>query len=237
LTDRGAYDAWHAKLPVDAEVDTPWHLLLREHIDPSRDLRGKRVLEVGCGRGGFAVWLAQQSSGPPDLVATDLSKTAIQKARHFALQRGQESIAWQVGSVQQLPHRDKSFDTVICAETIEHVPDPARAMRELARTLKRGGRLFLTTPNYLGPMGLFRAYRRVVRRPFAEEGQPINRVTLLPRTRMWIRRSGLSITKTDTIGHYLPFPGRPPINIRFPAVIERALWWLGLHSLFVAEKL
>src|SRR5262249_27760351 len=82
-------------------------------------------------------------------------------------------------------------DTVISCETIEHVPDPSRAVAELAQVLKPGGRLFLTTPNYFGPFGLYRAYLRLRRRRFTEVGQPINQLTLLPRTLRWIRRAGL----------------------------------------------
>ena len=70
-----SYDAWHDALPVDADTDTPWHRLLRAHLEPARDLAGRRVLEIGCGRGGFACWLAARPAGerPAEIVAADFS--------------------------------------------------------------------------------------------------------------------------------------------------------------------
>lgn len=50
---------------------------------------------------------------------------------------------------QRLPFEDASFDYVACVEGIEHTENPSNAIRELARVLKPGGRLVLTTPNYL----------------------------------------------------------------------------------------
>jgi SAM-dependent methyltransferase len=126
-----------------------------------------------------------------------------------------------------------SMDTVICCETIEHVPDPRAAVRELARVLRPGGRLFLTTPNYLGLIGGYRGYLRLTGRRFTEEGQPINHFLLAPLVRRWVRSAGLRLVRSATTGHYLPFPGRPPILL-----IERSrvLDPFGLHALTVAEK-
>ena len=68
-----------------------------------------------------------------------------------------------MGDIQHIAHPDASFDTVISCETIEHVPDAALAVRELSRVLTPGGRLFLTTPNYLGATGLYGGYLRLER--------------------------------------------------------------------------
>lgn len=233
---RSAYDAWHARYPVDAESDAPWHRLVKQHLDASRDLRGRRVLEIGSGRGGLAVWLAQQPERPALLVAADFAHTAVRMGRDFSRQRGVPGIRWVVGDIQRIASPDGAFDTVISCETIEHVPDPPLALRDLARVLKPGGRLYLTTPNYLGPMGLYRGYLRLTGRRYTEEGQPINHLVALPRTLAWVRRAGLRVLRIDAVGHYLPFPGRPPIEI--PA-LDRPRWlmrWLGLHSLVVATK-
>ncbi len=231
-----AYEAWHDRLPVEGETDTPWHRLVRGWLRPARDLVGKRILEIGCGRGGFACWLASQKERPSELVASDFSISAIQKGRAFADEHGISGIRWEIGDIQAIAHPDASFDTVISCETVEHVREPRRALCELARVLRPGGRLFLTTPNYLGTLGLYRIYLRLRGRIFTEEGQPINKLMLLPVTRVWVARTGLRIRAVDAVGHYLPFPGRPPIEIpvlNSPRIVTR---WLGLHSLIVAEK-
>jgi SAM-dependent methyltransferase len=128
------------------------------------------------------------------------------------------------------------FDTVISCETIEHLADPVQALRELHRVLRPGGCLLLTTPNYFGPFGLYRAYLRLRGKRYTEGGQPICRLTLLPRTALWIVRAGFRLRRVDAIGHYILYPGRRPFQ---PAIFkrwERWLWPFGLHSILVAEK-
>lgn len=236
ITVEAAYEAWHERFEVDGETATPWHRLVKQHLDAGRDLSGKRVLEIGCGRGGFSCWLASQSPPPREVVAADFARTAVEKGRAFAAERGIGGVTWEVADIQHIAHADASFDTVVSCETVEHVPDPRRALRELARVLRPGGRLFLTTPNYLGTLGLYRGYMRLTGRRYTEEGQPINNFMLLPRVRAWVARTGLRVETVDAVGHYLPFPGRPPIELPIfnnPRWLQR---WFALHSLIVAKK-
>jgi 2-polyprenyl-3-methyl-5-hydroxy-6-metoxy-1,4-benzoquinol methylase len=232
---KASYDEWHTHYDVDSEAATPWHRLLLGHLQSARDLAGKRVLEVACGRGGLAVRLTGLTDPSPRLVAADLSFTAVAKGKAFSEGRHAPAIAWEVADVQALSHADNTFDTVISCETIEHLPEPRQALAEFARVLKPGGRLLLTTPNYLGLLGLYRAYLRTRGRRYTEEGQPINRLMLLPLTVDWIRCAGLRVDVIAAIGHYLPWPGREPI--RFSKVDSiTPLKWFALHSLVIAEK-
>ena len=233
---RTAYEAWHHRLGVDEESNAPWHQLLKRHLLVERGLVGRRVLEIGCGRGGFSCWLAGQTPPPARVVAADFSGTAVRKAGDFARARGIPGIAWEVGDIEAIPHPADSFDVIVSCETIEHVPQPRRALCELARVLRPGGRLYLTCPNYFSLVGLHRIYLWFCRRPFSEDGQPINQFLLLPLTRAWVVRAGLRVTAVDAAGFYLPFPGRP---LTEAAWLGRPHWlmrWLGHHSLIVAEK-
>jgi 2-polyprenyl-3-methyl-5-hydroxy-6-metoxy-1,4-benzoquinol methylase len=232
---RAAYDCWHERLPVDAG-DAPWHMLVREHLNVDRDLSGKTVLEIGCGRGGFACWLASHPARPSKVIAVDCSPTAVRKAAEFAARNGSSGALWEVGDIHAIAHPANSFHTVISCETLEHLTDPDSALRELVRVLKPGGRLFLTTPNYLGPLGLYRLYLRLRGRVFTEEGQPINQFMLLPLVRVWMKRAGLRIRRTDAVGHYFLFPGRVPIALRFLNNPRFLMRWFGHHSILVAEK-
>ncbi|MEP6618584.1 MAG: class I SAM-dependent methyltransferase [bacterium] len=231
-----AYEEWHRALGVDAGADAPWHALVRAHMNVQQDIVGQRVLEIGCGRGGFACSLALAAAQKTSIVAADFASTAVAMGEAYAAQHDITAVRWEVGDIQHIEHDDASFDTVISCETIEHVPDPARAVVELARVLKPRGRLFLTTPNYVGLTGLYRGYLRLRGRRYQEEGQPINNFTMLPRTIHWVRRAGLRVRTVDGLGQYLPFPGRPPIRflaLDRPGMLMR---WVALHSLVVAQK-
>jgi len=228
---RRAYDAWHALLEADEAADAPWHRLVREHLPP---LAGRSVLEVACGRGGFAAWLARQ--GPALVVAGDFSRTAVAKAARLAEAAGPRAVRFVVTDIGSLGCADAAFDVVVSCETIEHLPDPRAALHELARVLRPGGELLLTAPNYLGPMGLFRAWRALTGRPYSEVGQPVNRFTVLPRTVAWVRAAGLRVTAVDGVGHYLPRPGRLPLALEWLDRGRRPLRRLALHSLVVARK-
>lgn len=237
LDSRWAYEQWHRDLEIATQIATPWHRMITTHLDGQRDLAGRSLLEIGCGRGDFACWLGLQPHRPRSITAADFSTTAVAKGHGFASLRALGSIRWEVADIQELPHRDGTFDTVISCETIEHLPSPGRAVEELARVLKPGGRLFLSTPNYLNAAGLYRGYLRLMGRRFSEGGQPVNRFMTLPWTRALVRRAGLSILATDGTGHPLPFlPGRPALELSF---LERARWWtrwLAVQALVVAEK-
>jgi len=235
LESQEQYDAWHARLEEDSESNAPWHRLARRSIDPIRDLKDRTIIEIACGRGGFAVALATGDERPRMVVGADFSTVALKKAAALSSRLGAPNITWEQQDILAITHPAASFDTVFSFETIEHVVDPAGAIRELARILRPGGRLFLTTPNYLGTLGLYRIYLWLSGREFSELGQPINQVTTIPRTLYWLAAAGLRTVRIRCEGQYLPFPRRPPVHLR-----RLEQFWplkpLGLHSFFLAEK-
>jgi 2-polyprenyl-3-methyl-5-hydroxy-6-metoxy-1,4-benzoquinol methylase len=230
-----AYESWHDRLEVDHLAGTPWHSLVKAHLQAA-DITKKTILEIGCGRGGFACWLGRQDPPPKRIVAADFSQTAVQKGRAYSAQNGLDRIRWEVMDIEAIAHKDETFDTVISCETVEHVLNPSKAVKELARVLKPGGRLYLTTPNYMGSMGLYRIYLGLCGRRYTEEGQPINQFMLLPRTRNMILAAGLRVAVIDGVGHYLPIKGRRPVELRFLNNPRSLMRWFGLHSLVTGEK-
>lgn len=220
------YDSWHAQLGPDEGV-SPWNEELNLLLG---DLTGSRCLEIGCGRGGFTAWLADRF--PIHLVAADISALAVAQARALS----PSTTGFTLADIEHIPTGTASLDLVVSCETIEHVPHPAAAVASMARLLRPGDRLLLTTTNYLGSMVMYRAYVRLTGREFTEGGQPITQLTSIPKVALWIRRAGLRINQITFVGHHLPWPGRPPIRLRHLNTQRSPLRWLGHPSVFVAGK-
>jgi 2-polyprenyl-3-methyl-5-hydroxy-6-metoxy-1,4-benzoquinol methylase len=233
---RAVYESWHERVQCDhATADRPWHALVYAHLEDA-DLAGRAVLEIGCGRGELACELMASTRAPARLIAADFAHAAVRLGRARAASRAVAGLSWMVADVQRIGLPDASVDTVVSCETIEHLPDPVQALREFRRVLRPGGRVILTTPNYFGPFGLYRAYLRMRGRRYTEGDQPICRLTMLPRTLFWMWRAGLRVRAVDAAGQYLLAPGRLPWEPGFLERLNWLLWPLGLHSLVVAEK-
>jgi SAM-dependent methyltransferase len=95
-----------------------------------------RVLEVGPGPGELSERMANELG--VEVVAVDISPRMVELTR----ERGIDA---RVGDVQELPFPDASFDLVVAAWVLFHPPDLDRAMREIARVLRPGGRLVAAT--------------------------------------------------------------------------------------------
>jgi SAM-dependent methyltransferase len=100
------------------------------------EVRPRRVLEVGPGRGEFAARLVAELG--VDVLAVD------QSGRMVELTRGR-GIDARVGDVQELPLGDGEFDCCVANWMLYHVPDLDRALAELRRVLRPGGRLVAVT--------------------------------------------------------------------------------------------
>lgn len=97
-----------------------------------------KFLEVGCGLGHLVAQLETDF----ETYAIDVNPWAIKEAKNVT-----HSTALQVASAVDLPFSDHVFDVVVIKHIVEHLPNPDVAIIELARVLKSGGLLILSTPN------------------------------------------------------------------------------------------
>ncbi len=126
------------------------------------------------------------------------------------------------GDGMALPFREGAFDTVLCNEVLEHVPEPALLMVEAARVLRPGGVLLLTTPQtwglHLEPHDFYR-YTKYGLRHLAEKSE-LDVVEIAPTCGLW---ATLAQRLADTV--------------IYTYAVERAWWVTELLSLLLAPAL
>lgn len=139
--DRTAAESW-ARLTSDAPVG--WvRRTVRAGRDEMRrtvldwlpaDLRGRRVLDAGCGTGAFAVEAARRGA---EVVAVDVSPTLVGLARERAAAQGWGGIAFRVGDMLDPAHG--RFDHVVAMDSLIHyaLPDAVRALAGLVARADR----------------------------------------------------------------------------------------------------
>jgi 2-polyprenyl-6-hydroxyphenyl methylase / 3-demethylubiquinone-9 3-methyltransferase len=107
-------------------------------------LRDAKVADVGCGGGLLSESLSREGA---HVTGIDLGDKVIEIAR-LHLYESNLSVDYRVQSSAELAAAEPaSFDVVCCMELIEHVPDPAALVHDLAAMLKPGGKLFMSTLN------------------------------------------------------------------------------------------
>lgn len=103
---------------------------------------GQRVLDVGCGTGEDARAMAQRVAPGGRVVAVDGSQNMIDTARRRAESR-EMAVEFQVADVHQLPFADDSFDASRADRIFMHLEAPPRALAEMMRVTKPGGRVLI----------------------------------------------------------------------------------------------
>jgi len=113
-------------------------------IEQRAPLAGRKVLDVGCGGGLLSEAMARRGA---DVTGIDLGQTAIQVASLHALEAGVK-VRYRVESADAHAHDHAGgYDVVTCLEMLEHVPEPEQIVATLARLVRPGGHVFLSTLN------------------------------------------------------------------------------------------
>jgi len=84
------------------------------------------------------------------VIGVDLSDAQVQSAARSAAERGASSAQFRAASAYELPFSDAQFDALFSHALVEHLGEPARAMREFMRVLKPGGVMGVVTPDWRG---------------------------------------------------------------------------------------
>ena len=101
---------------------------------------GSSILEVAPGPGYLAIELARL--GNYQVVGLDISKTFVELASENARKAG-VAVAFQLGNAAAMPFEDGSFDLVVCRAAFKNFSEPTRALAEMHRVLKSGGKALI----------------------------------------------------------------------------------------------
>lgn len=131
--DEASRDEEHFPSTIDPRI---YHVkLIREHLGP---LAGKRVLDVGCGKGRFARLFLEQEPAA-EIWGLDISEEMLRFVP--------SGIYTRAGSMTELPFEDGFFDAAYATESLEHAVEIERAVGEMCRVVKPGGRLVIIDKN------------------------------------------------------------------------------------------
>ncbi|WP_222913127.1 methyltransferase domain-containing protein [Natrinema sp. SYSU A 869] len=114
------------------------HSKLRTLLDPRP---GERILELGPGTGYYTGTIAQAVEPNGTVHAADVQQAMVEHLHVRTRQQGHRNVEPIRGDGQQLPYPDDSFDAAYLVLVLGEIPDQERALGELERILKPGGRL------------------------------------------------------------------------------------------------
>lgn len=109
-----------------------------------------RVLDAGCGGGGMPLSLAEEAA---QVVGIDPAERFQDAGVRLGRERGMSNLHFALADGMALPFPDRAFDLVLSHAVIEHVADAPLYLRECARVLAPGGRVYLSTAPYLSFAG------------------------------------------------------------------------------------
>jgi SAM-dependent methyltransferase len=131
--ERHAYEAYIYLDPVR-------HLEIGSAFDRVAIQPGERVLDLGSGRG---YWAGKAARSGAEVIAYDVKPDRVEEAK-----ARYPDVRFVLGSADETGLEDESIDVVLILSVLEHTVEPERVLAEIARVLRPGGRLALTTDTF-----------------------------------------------------------------------------------------
>ena len=186
---------------------------------------GSRVLDLGAGTGDQTLLAAQRVGPDGAVLATDISASMLDLAREAAEAAGLVNVETRVMDAQHLDLESGSFDAAMARFSLQFVPDVERALTEVRRVLKPGGRFAAVVfsaveknPYRASPQAIA---SRLVGRPFPEPGPG-----------QWALNDPATLTDAFARADFRDVEARPvPFLYRFPSLAD------ALHNLEEAQPL
>ncbi len=130
-----------SSIKVKRVSEHPIHEALLNEIMP---LKGKRILDVGCGNGDTVLEIAKQVGSEGKVVGIDFSPEGIAKAKKKALELGLDKVTeFRVADAEKLPFEDNYFDAVVSECVVCLAPNKQKVLTEKTRVLKPDGKIVM----------------------------------------------------------------------------------------------
>jgi ubiquinone/menaquinone biosynthesis C-methylase UbiE len=240
--------------PAGGDTATPLNLAKRLRLmERYTDVRGKRVLDCGCGAGDYVTALLEVGA---DAWGIEYAREKVASSHSSVTGR------LSVGDLGEIAVGDAAFDVALLNEVLEHVPDDRRVLRELWRILRPGGTLIIFSPNRRYP---FETHGAKLRRSGRKVPHYIPLIPYIPlalastviepwarnywpgELRRLIKAAGFTISHTDYV--WQTFEGisrhQPPLITYLRPVLRRAagaleqipvVRSLGVSQVIIATK-
>jgi ubiquinone/menaquinone biosynthesis C-methylase UbiE len=141
--DELAYSEWEF-----AEGKLTWERFFANRVD----VKGKKLIDVGCGLGGKTAFYA--TLGPKEAIGIDILEDNIAKAVEFGASKGLgDVLSFKCADATDLPFHDASFDIAISDDSFEHYPNPEGILNEVGRIVKPGGLFVIDFAQWGTPAG------------------------------------------------------------------------------------
>jgi demethylmenaquinone methyltransferase/2-methoxy-6-polyprenyl-1,4-benzoquinol methylase len=189
--------------------------------------RGSRGLDVGCGVGLYALWLAEAVGPYGGVVGIEPSAERVEAARSLVGEALPASrLEFRTGDATALEFPDATFDWLWCGDVLHHIQDTGRALAEFARVLRVGGRLIVKESQLLhglflpGHPALERRLRQAEMETSRHEGGQWSFEERRQRTGAFLREASLPVASFRT---YM-LERRPPLPEASRDYIQRVVF-------------
>lgn len=171
--ERQFHDNWAAAIDVDGikvadyfeACTAPENRFILQQMG---DLKGKYLLDLGCGAGENSVYFAQKGAR---CVATDYSPGMVEVALQLAEKNGVK-IEGRTVNAMEIDFPDNTFDLVYASNLLHHIPDPKLVLQEMHRVLKPGGKACFWDPLKHNPV--INVYRQIATEVRTEDETPLD---------------------------------------------------------------
>ncbi len=191
---------WHHHMHYGFDRDlpkggNPTEQLVRYAAHIGSVQAGERALDVGCGVGGTALWLAEHCGTRS--VGLNLMEFQLRLARGYATRKNPPlSVAFAAGDFMHPPFAAASFDVIIAIESFDHAPDKRAFVRAMSSLLRPNGRLIL-----VDGFRAARAFTAAENRDYARflAGWAVPHLCNMEEVRAWAAEAGLAETHGEDI--------------------------------------